>query len=222
LSGSFALRPALHRSGDAVADPAGETARLLDLIRMGDDQARSRLLAHACERLRRLTRHMLRDHADVRRWEQTDDVLQNALIRLCRAFEAATPESPRHFYRLAALEIRRELIDLFRHHLGPLGHGARHDTGVHSGDCPEGLAATQPDRAGEPSSLAEWADFHRAVESLPDVEREVVDLLWYEGLTQEEAAPILGVSLRTVRRRWQSARLKINEALLGEMPPLEG
>jgi RNA polymerase sigma factor (sigma-70 family) len=202
----------------APADPAGETARLLDHIRLGDEQARSRLIAHACERLRRLTSHMLRHHADVRRWEQTDDVLQNALIRLCRALAAATPESPRHFYRLAAVQIRRELIDLFHHHLGPQGHGAKHDTGVHSKDSQEGSVATQPDRAEEPSSLGEWTDFHRAVESLPDEEREIIDLLWYEGLTQEQAAAVLGVSLRTVRRRWQSARLKLTEALHGEMP----
>lgn len=47
---------------------------------------------------------------------------------------------------------------------------------------------------------------------------EVFSLLWYEGLSQEEAAALLGVSLRTVKRRWQSARLKIAEAM-GDEPP---
>jgi RNA polymerase sigma-70 factor (ECF subfamily) len=204
--------------GCAVADPAGETARLLDLIRLGDEHARRRLIAHACERLHRLTSHMLRSYPGVRRWEQTDDVLQNALIRLCRALAAATPESPRHFYNLAALQIRRELIDLAHHHLGPQGHGASHHTECHAQESQEEPLAAQADRAGEPSSLEEWTDFHRAVESLPDEEREVIDLLWYEGLTQEEVAALLAVSLRTVRRRWQAARLKFIEALDGEMP----
>jgi RNA polymerase sigma-70 factor (ECF subfamily) len=213
-----ALEPTASLREYAVADPAGETAMLLDLIRLGDGQARSRLIAHACERLRRLTSHMLRTYPGVRRWEQTDDVLQNSLIRLCRALEASTPESPRHFYNLAALQIRRELIDLFHHHLGPQGHGAQHHTEVHSRDIPDGPLANQPDRPGEPSSLQEWTEFHRAVDSLPGEEREVIDLLWYEGLTQEEAAAILGVSLRTVKRRWQSARLKLNDALGGDMP----
>src|SRR5262249_60882959 len=76
-----------------VDNPAGETARLLDLLRLGDEQARSRLIAHACDRLRRLTRKMLRGYPGVRRWEQTDDVVQNALIRLCRGLQAASPET---------------------------------------------------------------------------------------------------------------------------------
>src|SRR5438128_1367023 len=107
---------------------AGETARLLDLLRQGDDQARCQLVSHACERLRRLTSRMLKGYPGVGRWEQTDDVLQNALLRLWRAMEAIQPESVRHFYNLAALQIRRELIDLAHHHLGPQGQGAKHHT----------------------------------------------------------------------------------------------
>ncbi len=201
-----------------MPDSAGETARLLDLLRLGDSQARDRLIDHACERLRRLTRQMLHGFPGVQRWEQTDDVLQNALIRLCRALATVTPESPCHFYRLAALQVRRELIQLAHHHLGPQGHGAKHHTDRYPAESREGPIAAQPDQGGEPSSVEEWSDFHQAVESLPDEEREVIDLLWYEGLTQEEAKNVLGVSLRTIRRRWQSARLKLVAALNGEMP----
>jgi DNA-directed RNA polymerase specialized sigma24 family protein len=43
-------------------------------------------------------------------------------------------------------------------------------------------------------------------------------LLWYEGLTQPEAATVLGVSLKTVKRRWQDARLFLFEAMKGEPP----
>jgi RNA polymerase sigma-70 factor (ECF subfamily) len=42
-----------------------------------------------------------------------------------------------------------------------------------------------------------------------------VGLLFYEGLTQEEAATVLGVSLRTLKRRWQSARCRLHDALNG-------
>jgi RNA polymerase sigma-70 factor (ECF subfamily) len=51
------------------------------------------------------------------------------------------------------------------------------------------------------------------VEALPDEEREVVGLLFYEQLTQQEAATVLGVSLRTVKRRWLSARCLLREKL---------
>lgn len=202
------------------AEADGETGRLLDLLRDGNEEARSRLIAHTCERLRNLTSQMLKGYPRVRRWEQTDDVLQSSLLRLCRALEAATPESPRHFYNLAALQIRRELIDLAHHHLGPQGHGANHHTdgAGKAADDQGGSLDIQPNGWGEPDSLESWTDFHNAVEKLPDEERELFGLLLYEGVTQEEAASILGVSLRTIKRRWQSARIKVAEMMGGNMP----
>jgi RNA polymerase sigma-70 factor (ECF subfamily) len=41
----------------------------------------------------------------------------------------------------------------------------------------------------------------------------VVGLLWYVGLSQVEAASVLGVSVRTVKRRWQEARIALARAL---------
>jgi DNA-directed RNA polymerase specialized sigma24 family protein len=38
-------------------------------------------------------------------------------------------------------------------------------------------------------------------------------LLWYQELTQEDAAKLLDISVRTVKRRWQSARIKLFETL---------
>ena len=39
-------------------------------------------------------------------------------------------------------------------------------------------------------------------------------------LKQAEAADLLGIAERTVKRRWQSARLMLHEALKGQMPEL--
>jgi RNA polymerase sigma-70 factor (ECF subfamily) len=156
---------------------------------------------------------MLRSYPQVGRWEQTDDVLQNALIRLCRALEDITPESTRHFYNLAALQIRRELLDLADRHQGPHGMGANHHT-----DPTGGAVAGQPDVDEGPETVAEWAEFHRLIEQLPDEEREVFALLWYQGLTQEAAAELLGISLRTLKRRWQAARLTLARLCSGEVP----
>lgn len=41
-------------------------------------------------------------------------------------------------------------------------------------------------------------------------------LLWYEGLSQPEAAAALGVSLATVKRRWQAARLALYDLLAAD------
>jgi RNA polymerase sigma-70 factor (ECF subfamily) len=187
------------------------TTNLLYRLRGGDEQARGELISHACERLRRLASRILGDYPGVRRWEQTDDVLQNALVRLCRALETATPLTSLHFYNLAAQQIRWELNDLRRHYQGPQGHGANHHTdgGGRAADDPGGVYSRHAVCRGEPSSAAEWAAFLKAVELLPEKQRAVVDLVWVQGMMQEEAAKSLAVSLRTVQRRLRAAKLSL-------------
>jgi hypothetical protein len=67
---------------------------------------------------------MLRDFPGVHRWEETDDVLQNAQLRLNRALGAAQPPTVAELFRLAAAQVRRELIDLARHYSAACGLGA--------------------------------------------------------------------------------------------------
>jgi len=66
----------------------------IDRLRAGDSSARDALLACAIDRLERLTRKMLKGFPGVHRWEQTDDVLQNAILRLSRALQDVTPPRP--------------------------------------------------------------------------------------------------------------------------------
>lgn len=193
--------------------PTTDTALQALIVRSLEDMAvRTTLIDHACDRLLRLTRKMFHARHDLQRWELTDDVFQNAMLRLHRALAEVQPESVRHFFNLAALMIRRELLDLAKHHFGPNGDGANHHTdGQPADDC--GGSVHEYADTNKPDDLEDWSAFHAQVEQLPDEEREVVSLLFYEGLTQEEAAEILGVSVRTVKRRWQSARCRLHEAL---------
>lgn len=189
----------------------GHTQQLknwLDLARQGQVDARNEIIAHACERLRLLTRKMLKTYPKVKRWSETDDVLQNAMIRLHRSLAEIQPETPRQFYGLATTQIRRELIDLARHHYGAHGNGANHHTDG-------GEAAKKQIDGREPESLESWSKFHETVEGLPEDQREVVNLLWYEGISQPDASKLLGISLATLKRRWQSARLSLFNQLDG-------
>jgi RNA polymerase sigma-70 factor (ECF subfamily) len=203
-----------------MGQPRGETTligQLLGRLRAGDVQARDELLEIAGARLNRLARKMLRSYPGVARWEQTDDVLQNAALRLHRALREVTPESPRSFFNLAAVLMRRELIDLARHHYGPHGLGAHHKS-VGQADT-RGTAIEGPaTETDEPGALADWGEFHDRVEALPDEPREVFNLIWYQGLTQAEAAEVLGLTERVVKWRWRAARLALHEALNGEPP----
>lgn len=189
-------------------------ARLQPLVEQaikGDKAARGHLIHHACDRLIILTRRMLRCHPGVGRWEQTDDVFQNAMVRLHRALDAADLVDVRHFFNLATLQIRRELIDLGRKYFGPLGLGRNHHTDHQPADDDGG--GTLDLACVEPLDLEEWAAFHEAVATLPSEEREVVDLHFYDGMSYEDAAEVLGCSARTVRRRWQDARVRLHERL---------
>jgi len=191
----------------------------IDRLQSGDAAARNELLKAAGDRLQRLAHKMVKSFPRVRRWDETDDVMQNAILRLCRTLQDVTPKTAQDFYRLAALNIRRELLDLAKHHYGPQGDGAHHAT-IHDDPKKSGrLGPLDPsDTTHDPGSLASWSEFHEQVDALPDEEREVFDLLWYQGLTQAQAAEVLNTSERTVKRRWQAARLRLHEALNGELP----
>jgi RNA polymerase sigma-70 factor (ECF subfamily) len=182
--------------------------RCLDRLHDGDSSARNELISAACERLTRLTRKMFRADGRLRHREETGDVFQNATTRLWKALEETTPGSLREFFRLAALQIRRALIDLARHHYGPKGAVVTYGS--------QGIE--QSDTSQEPSRLAEWAEFHEQVAALPAEEREVVELVWYQGLPHAEAATLLQVSSKTIQRRWLTARERLHEALQGRLP----
>jgi RNA polymerase sigma-70 factor (ECF subfamily) len=192
-----------------------QAQELLERHRAGEPAAREGLIGLAQGRFVALARAMLRRHRHVRRWVETDDLLQAALLRLHRSLSQVRPESVRHFDNLAAAQIRRELIDLARSQYGPEGIGARHHT---DGTDPGGRLARVADETGKPGSLEAWAAFHEAVERLPEEERAVVNLLWYDNLSHAQAAEVLGVATKTIQRRWASARLMIRDALHGENP----
>lgn len=189
---------------------------LIDRVKQGDITARDKLLRHACDRLRTLVAKQLKRYPAVARWEQTDDVLQDVLIRLSRALRDIPLNDAKHFFALASMMTRRELIDLKRKHYGPEGGGANHATrkAETDGSCAPNRLSAAPGRERSPETLIAWAELHELVEKLDPELREVVDLLWYQGLEQEEAASLLGISSKTVSRRWREARIRLGELLV--------
>src|SRR6516225_5911115 len=114
----------------------------IDRLRGGDESARAALLDCAADRLARLARKMLKGYPGVARWEQGEDVAQNALIRLDRALRAVTPPTARDYQ-------------------GPRGPGAHHATPAGRGDSADGvaMAAAVPETTYDPGRLAAWAEF---------------------------------------------------------------
>ena len=184
-----------------------ELTQRLILLREGSPEARERVIEHSCERLRKLTRKMLRGFPGVGRWSETDDVLQAAMLRLHRALVTIQPATPAEFFGLAGVQIRRELLDLAKHFSGAEGLGANHHTDTGS------IVSRKQDQPVEPANLEAWSRFHNAVSELDDDEQQVVDLLWYDGMSQPEAAESLKISLATLKRRWATARSKLGKVL---------
>lgn len=55
-------------------------------------------------------------------------------------------------------------------------------------------------------------------DGLPEDEKELFHLVWYLGPKQEEAARMLDCSVRTIKRRWESAKRLLAESLGDERP----
>jgi RNA polymerase sigma-70 factor (ECF subfamily) len=190
--------------------------RLLLSLEAGDPEARTGLIGHALERLRLLARHQFRRSPRLRELDETDDVLQKALMRLHRALVEIHPGSVSEFFGLAARQIRYVILDLVR-------ELKARKVDCFPEVCPPSTQQAVPEPAApdeEPSSLEEWADFHDAVERLPEEQRDVFMQIFYNGLSQQEVARVFSMSLRTVQRRWVAAQLEIVRMLHGQMPPL--
>jgi RNA polymerase sigma-70 factor (ECF subfamily) len=89
----------------------------------------------------------------------------------------------------------------------------RSETPMEAPDEPE-LAAGPLERAEQ--SWVAWR-VHRALEELPEREREVVSLAYWSGLSQSEVAEFLGIPLGTVKTRTRSALGRLAELLEGEL-----
>ena len=118
-----------------------------------------------------------------------DEVLGAVVERLIKALRGARPQTTRQFFALACQHIRWELNDMAR----------RLDEQPPVAELREDLAMAS---ASSASGLS--ADARRilaAIDELPEEEREAFDLVRIQGLSQAEAAQVIGVSTMTVNRR---------------------
>lgn len=188
---------------------------LLTRLRQGDVAAREELADRMYARVVDLSRHILRTgSAHVQRWEQTEDLAHSAWFRIQRAIEDKELqfESPSQLLRLAARHIRFEIIGMHRRYKT---RGSKHHTQAFNTDSNDASEANNfvANETADPQKAIAWAEFHEAVEQLPEEQKEIVELLWYQGLDQEAVACLIGISLRQVKRRWRDAKLSLSSFL---------
>jgi RNA polymerase sigma factor (sigma-70 family) len=191
----------------------------LERLAAGDDSAREELIAWATDRMRSITHRMLRTFPTVSRWEQTDDVVQNAALRLDRALRDIVPVNCGGLVGLAATQVRRELLDMAKKYRGPESYAANHETNYQRLDGELRAKVEDAAQAPEfPADLDRWTRLHTLASELPQEERDVFQMCWYLGLKQDEIAQQLGCSVRTVKRRWESAKQTLAAAMPGGSP----
>jgi RNA polymerase sigma-70 factor (ECF subfamily) len=173
------------------------------------------LLERAAGRLRLLCANLL--HRSYPRLTQppvnleTDELLGGVVAGLLKALRETHPQTVRRFFALATQHMRWQLNDLAR----------RLD------ERPAAVALAPAQVSAPPSSSHSCLtpDGRRmlgAIEDLPEVEREVFDLVRIQGLTHAEAAGVVGVSEKTVQRRLNRARLLLAQQLADLRPPTSG
>lgn len=139
---------------------------------------------------------------------QSDEMLSAVVERLLKAMREVRPETTRQFFALATRHMRWELNDLAR----------RLDDRSQAVELREEFVPA-PESSG--SLLTPNARrMLEAIEGLPEEEREVFDLVRIQGMTQSEAAELLGVSTKTVQRRLNRGLVLLSEAL-GDLRPAE-
>jgi RNA polymerase sigma factor (TIGR02999 family) len=168
---------------------------LLTAVEQGDPEAAEKLLDLVYDELRRLAASKMAQEAPGQTLQPTA-LVHEAWLRLVGAKNRKF-ENRAHFFSAAAEAMRRILIDRARRKL----------TRRHGGGCErvnldeQDLAAADADQ----QLLAVHEVLDRLATEHPD-QAEVVKLRYFAGMTNEETAQVLGISVATVKNYWTFAR----------------
>lgn len=173
-----------------------DVTKILGKIEAGDPSAAEQLLSLVYDELRKLAAAKMAQEKPGQTLQATA-LVHEAYIRLIGRDQEAAWDSRGHFFASAAEAMRRILIERARQKKRPKhgGDGRRLDLEIH---CP--ASNETPDRL-----LA----INEALEKLEREHSEIarlVKLAYFTGVSLRNAAPLLGISLATAKRRWAFAR----------------
>ncbi len=172
-----------------------EVTLLLSALTRGDDGAATKLIPVVYDELRRLAGSYLRrervDHT-----LQATALVHEAYLKLVEQ-RSVDWQSRAHFFGVAAQLMRRILIDHARGHTRQKRGGEQRKVSLDEAFV---FSEKQADEL-----LAVDDSLNRLAEIDPRQAR-VVELRFFGGLSVEEAAEVLGVSPKTVKRDWSVAK----------------
>jgi len=168
----------------------------------GDAAALDRLVPLVYDDLRRIARGQLRCRRPGDTLNTTG-LVHEAYVRLVDQTRASWRDRG-HFFAVSAIAMRQIVVD----------HARRRMRAKRGGD-----RVTVPlDDVQEPAAreAARILEIDEALEKLAKVDRrlaQVVECRYFAGLTEEETAAALGVSVRTAQREWFKARAWLRQEL---------
>jgi RNA polymerase sigma factor (TIGR02999 family) len=190
------------------SQPPCDITRILAAWNDGDAAALDQVMDLVYPVLRRIARRHL-EHRSPGQTLESAALVNEAYLKLVRA-GGINCENRSHFFALCAQMMRRILVDHARHR----GFAKRGGDVVHV-PIDEVLLAAE-------AHGIEVLALDQALEALARIDARksrVVELRYFGGLTNEEAAGILGVSADTATREWRMARAWLLAELGGGLGP---
>ncbi len=168
---------------------------LLHRWRLGDVEAADQLVELVYADLHRIAaREMRREHGE--HTLQTTAVLHEAYLKIFHS-EPAEWNDRAHFYAVAARQLRRVLLD----------HARRANSEKRGGGIVK-LSLLESDAAavGLDERLLALDEALARLENLDARAAQVVELRFFGGLAEADAAEVLGISVATLKRDWDFAK----------------
>jgi RNA polymerase sigma factor (TIGR02999 family) len=181
-----------------------DVTRLLSAIDQGDPHAAEQLLPLIYDELRKLAAAKLGKERPGQTLDATA-LVHEAYLRLVGSAKPRAYRDRSHFFTAAASAMRRILVDTARRKRTHKRGGGRQRQQL------DELAAAQPN--DELLALNEALDQFAAEEPL---KARLVELRYFAGLTNDQAAEVLGISASTADRHWAYARAWLQTAVRGE------
>ncbi len=183
-----------------------DVTQLLEQVAAGVDGASDALASRVYDELHIIAVSAMRREADGHTWQPTE-LLHEAFGKLLGQ-ERIVWKNRRHFYGIAAQAMRRLLVDHARARRKQKRDG--------------GVRVTLDDALSiESASPVDMLDLHVALEKLAVLDARqvrVVELRYFVGLTSEQTAEQLEVSVATVKRDWTIARAFLARELRDPLP----
>lgn len=171
----------------------------------GDQRALEELMPLVYDELRKMAaRHMRRQNPG--HTLQTTALVNEAYLRLIDSSQVRW-QNRAHFFAVSAQLMRRILVDFARQR-----QNLKHGGGARKVSLDEALVVS-PERGADLLALDEALNRLAALNAR---QAQVVELRYFGGLSEEETAEALKVSLRTVQRDWNLARLWLYKAVMSD------